>query len=69
MIKGIPEEQKKLVIGITCPTIIYPYVRSNVCDLLTRAGMPPVYLSEVNFEAYYHQRQQQLQEASKATVQ
>ena len=52
-------------------TILYPYLRSNVCDLLTRAGMPPVYLSEVNFEAYYHQRlqQQQAQEASKATKQ
>ncbi len=71
LIRGVPEEQKKLVIGITCPTILYPYLRSNVCDLLTRAGMPPVYLSEVNFEAYYHQRlqQQQAQEASKATKQ
>lgn len=68
LLKNFPQEQKDLVLGITCPTTVYPYLRSNVCDLLTRAGMPPVYLGEVNFEAYYAQRLQQLQQSEQNTT-
>jgi preprotein translocase subunit SecB len=35
-----------------------------VSDLLVRAGMPPVYLGEVNFEAYFAQRMAALQQES-----
>ena len=44
------------IIGIACPNIIYPYLRSNVADLITRTGLPPVHLAEVNFEAFYNQK-------------
>ncbi len=44
------------VIGIACPTIIYPYLRSNMADLIARAGFAPVHLSEINFQALYEQR-------------
>lgn len=63
--RNIPEEQLPMVIGITCPATVYPYLRSNVSDLLVRAGMPPVYLSEVNFEAYFAQRMNQIAEEQK----
>lgn len=66
LMKGFEEEHKTMVLGITCPTTIYPYLRSNVCDLLTRAGMPPVYLGEINFEAYFAQRMQEQQAAEQA---
>ncbi len=64
LLKGFQEEHKTMVLGITCPSTIYPYLRSNVSDLLTRAGMPPVYLGEINFEAYFAQRMQEQQAAA-----
>ncbi len=54
---GIPSEQLAPVLGVVCPGIIYPYLRANVSDLLTRTGLPPVTLNEINFEAFYQQRQ------------
>jgi preprotein translocase subunit SecB len=39
-----------------CPGIIYPYLRSNIADLITRTGLPPVHLAEINFEAFYSQK-------------
>ena len=57
-IRGVPEEQMNTVIGIACPQIIYPYLRSNVADIITRAGFPPVHLAEINFQAMYEQQQQ-----------
>lgn len=55
-IQGMPPEQLAPVLGIVCPNIVYPYLRSNVADLIARAGFPPIHLAEINFEAYYQQR-------------
>ena len=57
-IRGIPEEQMASVLGVACPQIVYPYLRGNVADLITRAGFPPVHLAEINFQAMYEQQQQ-----------
>ena len=56
-IRGIPEEQMASVLGVACPQIVYPYLRGNVADLITRAGFPPVHLAENNFQAMYEQQQ------------
>jgi preprotein translocase subunit SecB len=56
-IRNLPEEQMGAVMGIACPQIIYPYLRANVSDLVTRAGFPPVTLAEINFQAMYEQQQ------------
>ncbi len=59
-IRNIPEEQLKQILGIACPGIVYPYLRAIVSDVCTRAGFPPVVLSEVNFQAMYEAQQAQL---------
>ena len=56
-IRGIPEEQMASVLGVACPQIVYPYLRGNVADLITRAGFPPVHLAEINFQTMYEQQQ------------
>ncbi|CAN5258262.1 protein-export chaperone SecB [soil metagenome] len=53
---NIPLDQLDPIIGVVCPGIIYPYLRANVSDLLSRTGLPPVTLNEINFEAFYQQR-------------
>ena len=52
-IRNIPDEQLKMILGINCPGIVYPYLRAIVSDVCTRAGFPPVLLSEVNFQAMF----------------
>jgi preprotein translocase subunit SecB len=60
--RNIPAEQLDPLLGIGCPNIVYPYLRANIADLITRAGFPPVHLSEINFEAFYQQRLQSVAE-------
>ena len=60
-IRNIPEEQLKQVLGIACPSIVYPSLRAIVSDICTRAGFPPVMLSEVNFQAMFEARQAEAQ--------
>lgn len=64
-IRGVAKEQFEPILGIVCPNIVYPYLRSNVADLVSRTGLPPIHLAEINFEALYQQRmaQQQAQAA------
>jgi preprotein translocase subunit SecB len=71
---NIPAEQLDPLLGIGCPNIIYPYLRANIADVITRAGFPPVHLAEINFEVFYQQRaqalaqQQQQQQSSPGIV-
>ncbi len=62
-LRNLPSEQMNAVMGIACPQIVYPYLRGNVADIITRAGFPPVHLAEINFQAMYEQQQAQQQEA------
>jgi preprotein translocase subunit SecB len=59
-IRHVPQEQMQGIISIVCPQMIYPYLRAIVSDVCTRAGFPPVLLSEVNFQAMFEAQQQQL---------
>ncbi|MCC2676414.1 MAG: secB, partial [Ramlibacter sp.] len=58
-IRNVPQDQMQAVMGIACPQIVYPYLRANVSDVVTRAGFPPVHLAEINFQAMYEQQQAQ----------
>ena len=58
-IRNVPQEQLQGVVSVVCPQILYPYLRAIVSDVCTRAGFPPILLTEVNFQAMYEAQQQQ----------
>jgi preprotein translocase subunit SecB len=58
-IRHVPEEQMQGIISIVCPQMIYPYLRAIVSDVCTRAGFPPIILTEVNFQAMFEAQQAQ----------
>jgi preprotein translocase subunit SecB len=58
-IRNLPEEQMQGIVSIVCPQMIYPYLRAIVSDVCTRAGFPPILLTEVNFQAMFEAQQQQ----------
>ncbi|WP_127996955.1 protein-export chaperone SecB [Piscinibacter defluvii] len=58
-LRNIPQEQISPILGIACPSMVYPYLRAIVSDICTRAGFPPVMLAEVNFQAMFEAQQAQ----------
>jgi preprotein translocase subunit SecB len=62
--RNIPLEQLDPMLGIGCPNIIYPYLRANIADVITRAGFPPIHLAEINFEMFYQQRMEAIANAA-----
>lgn len=63
----LPQDMDQLL-GVTCPNIIYPYLREVVSDVAVRAGFAPVTLNPVNFETLYQQQKQQQVQAAPAVT-
>lgn len=58
-LENIPEEDAKMLLGIACPNILFPYAREAISSSVTRAGFPPVLLAPINFESMYQQQQEE----------
>jgi preprotein translocase subunit SecB len=60
---GLPPQGVDVLLGTQCPSILFPYVRQIIGDLLQAGGVPPVLLQPLHFDALYaetlRQRQQQ----------
>ncbi len=55
-IRHVPEAEIEPLMHIACPTILFPYLRANIADVVTRAGFPPIHLIDINFQALYEQQ-------------
>jgi preprotein translocase subunit SecB len=58
-LRNVPEADIGPLLGIACPTVLFPYLRETISDLITRGGFPPLLLTPISFEQLYLQRQQQ----------
>ena len=68
-IRNVPQENLEIILSVTCPNILFPYLREAVSDISTRAGFPPVLLNPINFEALYaQQKQEQAAQANGSTT-
>ena len=50
---GFDEQTLDAMLGIHCPTVLFPYARQAVSDLISQGGFPPFYLQPINFEGIY----------------
>lgn len=57
-IRNVADSEIEMVLGVTCPNILFPYLREVVSETVSRAGFPPVILHPMNFEAIYQARKQ-----------
>ena len=65
-IQGISMADMQPIMGIHCPSVLFPYVRETIADAITRAGFPPVHLDPINFEMLYQQQLANQQQAPAA---
>lgn len=60
-IAGASPEDMKRLIGSFCPSVLFPYAREVISDLITKGGFPNFLLPLVNFEALFAQASEQPQ--------
>lgn len=63
---GFSEAELGPMLGAYCPTLLFPYAREVVSDLVVKGSFPQLVLQHVNFDALFAQHQQQAMESSQA---
>ncbi|MCV2503980.1 MAG: protein-export chaperone SecB, partial [Neisseriaceae bacterium] len=54
-LENIDAQSTDVLLNVTCPSILFPYLREVVSETIIRAGFPPIYLAPINFDAMYQQ--------------
>lgn len=65
---GFDNEALQGILGSYCPSILFPYAREAVSDLVGKGGFPQMILGPVNFDALYAQRLQESKQAGAASA-
>lgn len=58
-VKAFPEAEMGPLLGSFCPSVLFPYLREVVSEIVTKGGFPPMLLNPVNFDALYAQHHAQ----------
>lgn len=67
-LRGVPQSELEPLLAVACPTILYPYAREAISDLVTRAGFPAVVLQPMSFEQMYLERRRQAADGPRIEV-
>lgn len=67
VIKNFQDAEKGMMVGSYCPSLLFPYVREVVSDIVTKGGFPQFLLQPVNFDALYQQHLARVKNQEQAT--
>lgn len=56
LLEGFSENESNLTLGTMCPSILFPFTREIVQNLVSKGGFPQLLLAPVNFETLYEQK-------------
>jgi len=65
---GFNDAELSYMLGVQCPTALFPYAREVVSDLVMRGGFPQLLLEPVNFESMYTEHVQQANTAKETAT-
>ena len=62
MLRNIPAEHIPMLLGVDCPTLLFPFTRQIVSQVSTDGGYIPFLMEPVNFMALYQNAQKRKEE-------
>ena len=65
-IKGFADQQLPQVINASCPSILFPYLRETIDNIVTKGGFPALMLPPINFDALFASAVQQAAEQAQS---
>ena len=54
-IKNVPENMLQPVLFVDCPTLLFPFLRRAIADVVRDGGFPPLMLDPIDFGRLYAQ--------------
>ncbi len=65
-LKDFEDAQLEQILATVCPSILFPYAREAIDNLVVKGSFPALMLSPINFDALYAQKKQQEAQAGGA---
>ncbi|MEF3169233.1 MAG: protein-export chaperone SecB [Deltaproteobacteria bacterium] len=59
LLKNIPEEHLPRVLGVDCPTYLFPFTRQILAQATIDGGFPPFLMEPINFHALFENAQRE----------
>ncbi len=63
-IAGFSEGDRARLLGAQCPSVLFPFAREVIADLVQKGALPQLVLQPINFDAVYEQQRQQQSDAT-----
>ena len=64
LMKNIPAEHQDMVLGVDCPTLLFPFTRQIVSQMSVDGGFIPFLMEPINFMALYQNAKNEAHEAN-----
>ena len=64
LMKNIPDEHMEMVLGVDCPTLLFPFTRQIVSQISVDGGFIPFLMEPINFMALYQNSKNTAQETN-----
>jgi preprotein translocase subunit SecB len=64
-LRGVPQNLLQPVLFVDCPTLLFPFLRRVLADIIRDGGFPPLMLDPIDFGRLYAQNLAQSQSAAK----
>ncbi|MEN8189537.1 MAG: protein-export chaperone SecB [Thermodesulfobacteriota bacterium] len=61
LLKNIPEEHLQMVLGVDCPTLLFPFTRQIVSQISVDGGFIPFLMEPINFMGLFQNAQKEQQ--------
>jgi preprotein translocase subunit SecB len=63
MLRNIPNEHMAMLLGVDCPTLLFPFTRQIVSQVSIDGGFVPFLMEPVNFMALFQNSKKKKEEA------
>ena len=63
-LRGVPQNVLQPVLFVDCPTILFPFLRRVIADVIRDGGFPPLMLDPIDFARLYAQNLAQAQQTA-----
>lgn len=59
LVRGFNPDETRRILGSFAPSVLFPYIRQTVSDVVVKGGFPPFLLPHVNFDALFERSLQE----------
>lgn len=64
LLRNIPEQHMPMVLGVECPTLLFPFTRQIISQMSVDGGFMPFLMEPVNFMALFQNAQKNKEESN-----